>query len=251
MGQNYIAINNHYKCCGDGEFDQGDSNDEETRRYIATNLLKEYIDNHFPNKRVFVLGDLNDIITDAPSDNIFQNIINDSENYLFADHDIAVGPSSEWSYPSWPSHLDHIIITNELFEELDSESSVVETIKLEDYFSGGWNAYDYNVSDHRPVAFKFIPAVSSSANWLIDFESQFYNYPNPFSRETTFVFNPFTGNAQIEVFNFNGQKVFSKSVPDGQTMLKCDVKGLPNGVYIARLLSNKMEIDKTKLIIAR
>jgi len=156
MGENIIIINNHFKCCGDGYLDSDDSGDEETRRYIASNLLKDYVDTNFQNENVIILGDLNDILTDNPENNVFQMILNDTENYLFADMDIAQGTSSGWSYPTWPSHIDHILITNELFDEFENNSSDIQTIKIDDYFEGGWSAYDQNVSDHRPVALKLL-----------------------------------------------------------------------------------------------
>ena len=153
MGENYLIINNHFKCCGDGIIDFDDASDEESRRYAAINHIKDYIDNNLEDKRVIVLGDLNDNIAETPINNVFQEVLNDSINYLFADLEIAQGNSSEWSYPAWPSHLDHIIITNELFQALNSFE--VQTIKLDEYLDGGWNEYDQNISDHRPVAIKF------------------------------------------------------------------------------------------------
>ena len=153
MGENYFLINNHFKCCGDGILDFNNESDEEKRRYNAANLLKEYIDTNLSDKNVLVLGDLNDDIAEAPQNNVFQMIIDDPDNYLFVDFEIANGSSSNWSYPTWPSHLDHILITNELFDELDDIDA--QTIKVDEYLDGGWNEYDYNISDHRPVAVKF------------------------------------------------------------------------------------------------
>ena len=153
MDKNYFIINNHFKCCGDGIIDFDDTSDEETRRYAAINLIKEYIDNNLENNRVIVLGDLNDNIAEEPANNVFQEILNDSINYFFADLEIAQGNSSEWSFPNWPSHLDHILITNELFQGLNNFE--VQTIKIDEYLDGGWNQYDQNISDHRPVAIKF------------------------------------------------------------------------------------------------
>ena len=153
MGENYFIINNHFKCCGDGNLDMNDEADEEKRRYNAVNFLKEYIDTYLSDKNVIVLGDLNDEIAESSQNNVFQNVLNDTENFFFVDYSIASGNSSDWSYPSWPSHLDHILITNELFDELDN--SVILTIKVDEYLAGGWNEYDYNISDHRPVAISF------------------------------------------------------------------------------------------------
>lgn len=153
MGENYFIINNHFKCCGDGNLNMNDESDEEKRRYNAVNFLKEYIDTYLYDKNVIVLGDLNDDIAESSQNNVFQNMLNDTQNYFFADYSIATGNSSNWSYPSWPSHLDHILITNELFDDL--ENSVTLTIKVDEYLAGGWNEYDYNISDHRPVGISF------------------------------------------------------------------------------------------------
>src|SRR6056297_2586644 len=150
----YIAINNHFKCCGDGILDLDDYNDEETKRYHASNYLKDYIDNNFPEENVIMLGDLNDELTDETQNNVFQQILDDPDNYSFADMEIANASSSEWSYPTWPSHLDHILITNELFNEFEKDISDIQCIKLDDYFTNGWNEYESKVSDHRPVALK-------------------------------------------------------------------------------------------------
>ena len=152
MEQNYFIINNHFKCCGDGMIDFDNLSDEETRRYTAINLIKEYIDNNLESKRVIVLGDLNDNIAEAPANNVFRKILEDSLNYFFADLEIAQGSISEWSYPNWPSHIDHILVTNEIFNGINTIEA--KTIKVDQYLGGGWNEYDQNISDHRPVAMK-------------------------------------------------------------------------------------------------
>ena len=153
MGENYFIINNHFKCCGNGIIDFNNSSDEEYKRYNAINLIKQYIDNNLENDKVIVVGDLNDNIAEPMENNVFQEVLNDSLNYLFADLEIAQSHSSNWSYPSWPSHLDHILVTNELFHYMNS--SQIQTIKVDEYLNGGWGEYDQNVSDHRPVAIKF------------------------------------------------------------------------------------------------
>ncbi|MFT4709347.1 MAG: endonuclease/exonuclease/phosphatase family metal-dependent hydrolase [Planctomycetota bacterium] len=153
-GEDVVVINNHFKCCGDGFLDLSDPNDEENRRLIASNLLKSYIDTNHPDTRVLLVGDLNDILSDQPSDNVFQSFLNEPSDYAFADSGIATGSSSDWSYPGWPSHLDHVLITNELFAELASASGAIETIHIEDYLPGGWSQYEADISDHRPVGIR-------------------------------------------------------------------------------------------------
>ena len=148
----YIMINNHFKCCGDGDLDQNNSSDEEYRRLVSSQLLQEYVEDYYDNDRVIILGDLNDVISDNISDNVFSGFL-ESEDFQFADYNIAYGSSSHWSYPTWPSHIDHIIITDELYS--DFNISNVQTFEIDDYFNGGWNSYDNYVSDHRPVFMRF------------------------------------------------------------------------------------------------
>ncbi|MCF7792818.1 MAG: endonuclease/exonuclease/phosphatase family protein [Candidatus Cloacimonetes bacterium] len=149
--EEYFIINNHFKASGDGIMNLNDPWDEETRRYDASNLLDDFISENLPDANVFVIGDLNDELDDNSANNVFQNLIDNSSEYLFVDMDIAWGPNNYWSYPGWPSHLDHIMITNELFDEFAFSDSSVETILLDEYLDGNWGEYDNYVSDHRPV----------------------------------------------------------------------------------------------------
>ena len=143
---NIFIINNHLRA------NYNDGNWDEDERKEALGKLEEYINQFLPEEKVILLGDLNDELND--SINVFQNFINDSTNYKFVDMDLAYGSKANWSYPSWPSHLDHILITNELFDEFDNEGSSIETIHLEEFFDNGWNEYENYISDHRPVGLR-------------------------------------------------------------------------------------------------
>ena len=133
-GLEVTLIDLHLKCCSEGEL----------RRQDASDLLKTYMDENMSNENVIILGDYNDdILSGSP----FSNFIADSDNYMFTDMDIAKGSSSFWSYPSWPSHLDHIMITNELFDNFTTVETLRLDLSLSNYFT--------SVSDHRPVAASF------------------------------------------------------------------------------------------------
>lgn len=151
QGQEVYAINNHFKCCGDNYINLNNENDEEMRRLIASTLIEEYMSEELENKRVILLGDLNDMIDELPSTNVFTPFLNSPNQYWFADTEIALGPSSGWSYPTWPSHLDHILVTDEMFSDLEASSTEVSVIDIATEM-GGWYNYENNVSDHRPVA---------------------------------------------------------------------------------------------------
>lgn len=247
--QNYIVINNHLKCCGDGFMNVSDPNDEETRRFIAVNLLKEYIDVNFSDKNVMVVGDLNDVIEDVYPHNVFRNILDDKENYLSADIGIANGNSENWSYPSWPSHLDHIIITNELFGAFENDTSEIRVVRIDDYLAGGWDEYDQYVSDHRPVALKLMPDNSLVLEDLKVSEYLISNYPNPFFQETLLSFPFLKADAEIIVSNVFGQIVFKQHIEKGQTSQKWNAFGFPKGIYFATLISDNKIIAFSKLIL--
>ena len=154
-------IDLHLKCCGDNKIDVGNNDDEEYRRFVACQLLHNYAIDVLKDDNVIILGDWNDAIQDPNSTNVFKIFIDDSLNFKFADMAIANGDKTNWSWQGWSSswpaiHFDHILINNNLFDEFEN-SSIVEVIKLDEFFENGNSEYDNNVSDHRPVYFKFNP----------------------------------------------------------------------------------------------
>ena len=75
---------------------------------------------------MIVLGDLNDQIAE-PMTIMFSLALHKPEEYYFADMPIALSPTySTVSYPISLSHIDHILITNELFRILKMQEVTVE-----------------------------------------------------------------------------------------------------------------------------
>jgi endonuclease/exonuclease/phosphatase family metal-dependent hydrolase len=244
-GNTIIVINNHFKCCGNGLLDIGNSADEETRRYEASTLLKQYIDANFSSSRVIILGDLNDILTDIRSDNVFQMFLDDPTNYLFADLAIAQGSSTVWSFPGWPSHLDHILITNELITDFSNPSSEIKTIMVDDYLAGGLAEYDLNISDHRPLGLKIQIApttftLSESSTTYIKF------FPNPTNGYVTIDLTPSRFPAEVKVSDLNGKVIQSEHYQENK--LTNLVLAVPTGIYLLSVESTNYR-SVTKLII--
>ena len=142
--ETFFVINNHLKAMGE--------EDDIERRREACEGLHDYILTELPDENVIITGDLNDLIIDPPDTNVFNVFLDDPDNFLFADYDIAYGSALHWSWNNGSSHLDHIIISNELFDEFTNPQSSIQTIRIDDYLDGGWSFYDDFVSDHRPVA---------------------------------------------------------------------------------------------------
>ena len=246
MNERYILIVNHLKCCGDGFIDLGNTNDEENRRLESVILLKEYIDQNFPTLKTIVLGDLNDLITDQPNSNVFQSILNDPGNYSFADNAIALGPSSNWSYPTWPSHLDHFIITNELFYETQNNGSYVQTLKLESEFAAGWSSYEAIVSDHRPVAMKIFPDMIGEQAELIDGGYNLTIYPNPSNGDVHFTLGNPMDEGSILIHAANGTLITDARCIGKFTW---ETQGSVAGIYYATLTIGNTIIKHQRIIL--
>ena len=151
---NYLIINNHLKAFGDNYIDENNNWDEEVRRRLACMNLDSYISTNLPNSKVIVLGDMNDQIAEPPEYNVFLNFINKSDEYYFVDMPIAVSPNyNNVSYPNSFSHIDHILITNELFADFEQGGSYCKTILAENWMLN-WNTYSSTISDHRPVGIR-------------------------------------------------------------------------------------------------
>jgi endonuclease/exonuclease/phosphatase family metal-dependent hydrolase len=135
-GMETLLVNLHLKAMGD--------NESVGRRKQALQMLKQYLDANHSDDFVIVLGDFNDELNEEKAiDDVFVGFSEDVESYLFVDEVIGSGDEQAWSYPSWPSHIDHILITDEWFKYFES----VMTIRPDECFED----YEEFISDHRPV----------------------------------------------------------------------------------------------------
>ena len=145
QNQVFYIINVHFKCCNI-------NGNEKFRRYEAANYLNDYINNNYPNNNVIIMGDFNGNIDETvnigQTYDVFESLL--STSYLFADQNIYSGDSESWSYPSYNSHIDHIVISNEIFNSPIIEYST-STVLIENLFEGGFLEYNEYISDHRPV----------------------------------------------------------------------------------------------------
>ncbi|MCD4818124.1 MAG: endonuclease/exonuclease/phosphatase family protein [Candidatus Cloacimonetes bacterium] len=143
-----IIINNHLKAKGKEK--------DRKRRIAAINRLDKYIKANFDKNNVIVLGDMNDQIADEREKNVFLQVLDKPEEYKFADEKIAAYTTANWSYPYWKyrGHLDHIFISNELFDEFSHKTSDIQTITIDKFMDGGGDARYKYITDHRPVALK-------------------------------------------------------------------------------------------------
>lgn len=153
-GTDLVIIANHLKAQeweDDNIIDESDPWDNETRRRDACLLLADYVATNYADKAVIMLGDMNDLLIDPPAGDVFAVFKNDPDEWLFVDMPIALDPEALWSYPGWPSHLDHILIDADLFVPFADADQPAQVVPLFEYLDGGWSSYDDEISDHLPV----------------------------------------------------------------------------------------------------
>jgi len=146
--QTLNIIDVHLKAFGDQESIQ--------RRHDACILLHNYLSDAIAlgDSNFVVAGDWNDDIydTDNSGQYSFEAFLDDSDNFQYATDSLAAtGAVWDASYPSYPSFIDHILISKSLFDE--EQHSTIKTIRLDEVFGD----YGSVVSDHRPVVWSFKP----------------------------------------------------------------------------------------------
>ena len=120
------------------------------RRKIANDSLESYIGSYMTSTLMdgaVVLGDYNDTIDDSL---VFGAWYQHPDAFMFSTKDIHED-ESQASYPSWPSFIDHLLLTRSLYDNEEPYlHSETETILLDNHIVN----YD-DISDHRPVMSKF------------------------------------------------------------------------------------------------
>jgi exonuclease III len=126
----------------------GSTSEDANRRFESCEELEGYVVSHL-NDNIIILGDYNDEITDPESNNSLWPLVN-SNSVEFTTESIA-NIDYYSTYPSWPSFIDHISVSEQLFDEMVGSS--IKTIRIDDYT--GYTNFQNNFSDHRPVIWSF------------------------------------------------------------------------------------------------
>lgn len=143
---NLNIVDVHMKCCNDGI----------ERRHQASLMLNEYLSNKMAwgDSNFVVSGDWNDDIHDPDNSGqySFEAFLNDDDHFHFVTDSLAsTRAARDFSYPSYGSFIDNILISRSLFDE--ERISSISTILLDQVFGD----YSSVVSDHRPVVWSFKP----------------------------------------------------------------------------------------------
>lgn len=216
---------------------------EHNLRAEGGRLLKEYIDDNLSKEPVVVLGDFNDRLDRAISGldaSPYGHWLEDS-TYRFLTREIEKAGGHTFCFDSGclsGSVIDHIVITDELFEayvpnSVTPFSEVINSI----------SNYVLTTSDHLPVLASFDPGSSAVATErLYSWEpadsriTLRQNYPNPFNPTTTIRFDLGQPEfVQLTVHDLLGRQVeslVSGEYPAGNHAILLDGSDLGSGTYL-------------------
>ena len=221
--------------------------DSYDRRTTASTRLKNHIDfTTLASKPVVVLGDFNDELTRSIFANRttpYDNFLQDTDHFLFVSYNLEMDGMGSFCFnsscTSTTSMIDHILITDELFAELnDSESTGVLLDAAEEI-----NSFGSSTSDHLPVyaRFSFESNVISSRE-ADDVPKRFEihpPYPNPFNsttRASITLASP--SRVRLAVYDLMGRQVWTRDmghVLPGTHEQLIELKSQASGTYLLRV----------------
>ena len=234
--------------------------DSYERRTQASNRLKNHIDfTTLSSKPVVVLGDFNDELTRsiyAARPTPYDNFLDDSENFNFLSYSLEMNGFGSFCSgsvcSSTSSMIDHILITDELFVEVDTDEPVGVLEQAADVIT----QYGASTSDHLPVYARFSfkgGVVSSNEDEVPAGFAILPPYPNPLSSSSTITFSVESPSAvRMEVYNLMGQLVWTKDeglVIPGSYEHSINLSEKAPGTYFLRVHINGI-VNTYPLILA-
>jgi Family of unknown function (DUF5689)/Secretion system C-terminal sorting domain/Endonuclease/Exonuclease/phosphatase family len=138
------------------------------RRQLDIRVLKDKMDQLYPNIPFVVMGDFNDDIDvsiyNAAFESTYKNFVDDVADYRFLTGQTSLTDRKK-STVAFNEMIDHIMISNEMFNAYESSSARVGTPDL--YIP----SYGSSTSDHYPVMARFNIANITLPVTLLDFKA--------------------------------------------------------------------------------
>src|SRR5690606_37837072 len=187
----------------------GDAGDYD-QRLAASTALKNRIDVLHANDPFLILGDFNDELSGSiagSNPSPYTNFLDNPDDYRFTSLHLDENDEETWcgnASCTSGSNLDHILITNELFDHY-VEGSTDRYIELLDVIS----QYVSTTSDHLPVfaSFSFATHTAIEAPHAPAFRLDAI-HPNPASDRATLTYSlDRPADVRIELFDLMGRRL--------------------------------------------
>ncbi|MNK69854.1 hypothetical protein D3C87_892610 [compost metagenome] len=220
-----------------------------TRRKYDTQVFKDSLDTHYPNDNLIILGDYNDDVkksvfgTNNPS--TYENFVTDTSNYKALT--LEISQAGAFSFLTSGGFLDHIMISNELFDQYIDQSTAVYDPRND------IANYTTTTSDHGPVIARF--ELKQDVLSTPDFGKNKYfvkAYPNPATDVLNFDVKTTQGrDLKIRLYDFNGRAIGNSISVKNESEVSTAVVAVGNlvsGVYFYTVSENNKVIFKDKVI---
>ena len=195
-------------------------------------VLKDSLDQYFPNASIIMAGDFNDDVDETVvtglKESTYSSFMNDKDNWKALTKELS--DAGQKSYIGYDNVIDHVIISNELF----ASAIPMGTELLLPFI--GIDDYNDNTSDHLPVMSRFMLKPVLTATELTEIDSIII-YPNPTFGELK-IEMPKEQEASVKLLTIKGEVL--EEVEGNQKMIERKVsKSLTKqsaGVYILKVL---------------
>ena len=218
-------------------------------RKYDSQVLKDSLDQYYPNSNLIILGDYNDDVKAsviAPNPSSYKMFVDDTANYTALT--LEISKAGAFSYLSSNGFLDHIMISNELNDQYIPNSIAVydPRVDIADYVN--------TTSDHGPVIARF--ELKAATLSIPDFETKNGYFVQAFPNPTTDVVNVVVKTNNDKKLKFKlyditghlvGNPVEINSSEDFSTTA-VPVNYLPSGIYVYTLTENNKIVYKGKII---
>ena len=223
-----------------------------TRRKYDNQVFKDSLDAYYPNDNLIILGDYNDDVkisvfgTNNPS--TYENFVTDTSNYKALTLGISQAGATSYFNFNPPSFLDHIMISNELFDQYINNSTAVYDPRADivDYIG--------TTSDHGPVIARF--NLKQDVLSIPDFitTNGFYvkAHPNPVTDVVNVSVKTTTDrNLKLRFYDISGHLVGNPvevNATQDLSTTAIPVNYLRSGIYVYTLTENNKVVYKGKII---
>ncbi|MBB4804296.1 endonuclease/exonuclease/phosphatase family metal-dependent hydrolase [Flavobacterium nitrogenifigens] len=218
-------------------------------RKYDTQVLKDSLDAHYADSNIILLGDYNDdvkasVIAGQPSS--YEAFVNDTNNYKALT--LEISQAGAYSFLSSGGFLDHITISNELFDDYIANSTAVYDPRND------IASYTTTTSDHGPVIARFelkqdvlaVPDFGGKNKYVVR------AYPNPATDVVNFDLQTAQGrDLKIKLYDINGHVIGNPISVQSESEISTAVMSVHNlvsGFYIYTVTENNKVIFKDKII---
>ncbi|SHK85081.1 endonuclease/exonuclease/phosphatase family protein [Rhodothermus profundi] len=205
------------------------------RRRDAAQRLKSQLDLLYGNRPIVVLGDWNDelhgsIITGLPSP--YEAFRADADHYRFLTETLDAADVPTWcgnNLTCWTgSTIDHILITDELFDAYEEGSAARFSALLE-----AIPGFVFSTSDHLPVYARFRFGGTTAVEVRSAQPAALQLYPHPVRDRATLIWNGRGAPATIRIWDVLGRLVrrWKRPAGTGPQRFEMELSGLAAGMY--------------------